>query len=282
MMLVCDQDFTILVMINEAKNLFEQYIFSQVKTIPNLTQVPLEKTGLVNEFFPSLEMTHFDDRYDTLIYSELICKALELSPEVSTILDLGAGSSIPTLLALKKSGRLDVSTIAVDIDEEALEVGKRNAQWLGLSDQYTFWQADIQSVLRSPVAHGPKTLIVSNPPYIPTPLGITDHYFTPINGGEDGSRYILKTLEQDYLPGTIIALLWGSLTSPFEILPLIEERFEILHQEAHRIHFGKYTSRPVIHQHLEELLLQGRIFFEKDDKWGAIQYVFGTILKSKS
>ncbi len=262
--------------------MLSSFLAEYVEEIPDYTNVPIEDSGILTEFnkYP-LGLTHFEDLYDTIFYSNLIAKAIDLARDPRLIIDCGAGSSIPTLLALKKASRSDIRIIAVDIDPEAKVVGRRNAEALGLADRYTFFEKPMEEILESEVVRGQRTLLVSNPPYIPAPDSVTDHSMVPVNGGEDGSRYLLDILSQYYPAGTTLALLWGSLTSPLEVLPLMRERFEVLHVDAVRIHFGKYTKDPVIHDHLLRLRREGKVVFDGDREAGESQLVLGTIIRAK-
>lgn len=261
-----------------AQGVMDQFMKSHVREINDFAYVPMEETGLAGRLKElSLKLTHFDDLYDTLIYSGLIRRALTMNPAIRRIIDFGAGSSIPTLLALNETSH-PARVMAVDIDPAALEVSRANAEALDLSDRYSFHLGSMQTYLQVDQIGGADTLIVSNPPYIPTPTGNNDYHLLPINGGEFGGRYILEFLMKDFAPDTTLVLLWGSLCDPLMVVPAIEERFEILHAEAMRIHFGHYTNLPHIKKHLYELNNEGVIAFE-NTPYGEVQLVVGTILR---
>jgi methylase of polypeptide subunit release factors len=261
-----------------AKYYFDQLLHTKTNDILDYNNIPLNETDLWNDHFDEMTLTHFNDPYDTLIYSNLISKALQICPGVNTVIDFGAGSSIPTLLAIKNHPL--VRTIAVDNDKEAIEVGKLNARKLKLADRYTFLKQDIHKALKE-LSRDATTLIVSNPPYIAAPASLEDHFFYPINGGRDGAEYILEILNQDYPSKTPLALLWGSLTSPHQVMPLIEEKYEILYQQAYRIHFGVYTNHPQLRPYLYQMRDEGVIYFEGNEQQGEVQYVLGTILRRR-
>lgn len=265
-----------------AKDLFQNHILDKVSNVNELSHKSLSECGLNESEIAELKLTHFDDIYDTLLYSRLIQRALEFSPQVKTIIDLGSGSSIPSLLAIKNSCRQDVKTIAVDIDPEARSVGQENARILGLSHRYSFHQQRMEDAIADLGPFDETNLIVSNPPYIATPTHLQEKFFIPVNGGVYGDHYLLKILNQSYVEGVSIALLWGSLTSPKDVLPLMQAKFELIHTEAHRIHFGNYTTKEPLRSHLYRLRDQGEVFFENDDELGEVQLVFGTILKSRT
>lgn len=265
-----------------AKNIFNNYIFNRVKKITNYHNLELENTGLLKGFPENLSLTHFHDLHDTLIYFNLISTAIELSPRTDLIVDLGAGSSIPSQLALKRSSRTDIKITAVDIDPEAMSVGATNAQRLGLSSQYSFQNITLEQALQSDWFNDNNCLVISNPPYIATPTEIQDTHFVPINGGIDGAKFLIHILEQTYKPGTILTLLWGSLTRPHEVIKLMEENYELLHVEAHKVHFGQYTKHPLIKSHLYELREQDEVHFEIDENNVEAQFVIGVVLKALS
>jgi methylase of polypeptide subunit release factors len=262
-----------------AKECLDNFLTKHSSSMADYTGVPIEETGLLEEFnqYP-LKLTHFEDLYDTLIYSNLIAKALELRPHTELVIDLGAGSSIPSLLALKKSKKEKTRTLSVDIDPEAKEVGHANAEALGLEDRFSFHQGEMDLVLSGRLGWSPSLLVASNPPYIAAPSNVSDVHFVPIHGGDDGSRYMLDLLSAEYPKGTTLALLFGSLTNPCQMLPIIEKKFDIHHVEAVKIHFGKYTKRPEIYKHLQELRAEGRVVFETGPK-GDTQIVIGAILE---
>jgi methylase of polypeptide subunit release factors len=261
-----------------ARDLFTDLLERRRVPVADISDVPVEETEFYHPLVRELEFTHFNDIYDTLIYSRLIARALRLCPGATRVVDFGAGSSIPTLLALKETAR-EIETLAVDVDPEAISVGARNAHHLGLGDRYTFKLADMEGVLRSSTLKRGGDLIVSNPPYIAVPPAELGRHFVPIDGGPDGCRYLRELINQDYPSGTGLALLWGSLTCPQEILPIIEERYELLHLEAWRVHFGEYTSAAVVERYLERMNEEGQVYFERDADGQARQLVLGMVLR---
>jgi release factor glutamine methyltransferase len=77
------------------------------------------------------------------------------------ILDIGTGSGV---IAVTMAAELDSATvIALDISEEALEVARRNAHDLGVSDRIEFRLSDYFSAVRPDEKFD---VIMSNPPYI--------------------------------------------------------------------------------------------------------------------
>ena len=266
----------------EAKDFFSHFVATYTNEFDDYTNVPIEETELYADYrkFP-LDLTHFNDLYDTLIYSRLIRKALELQEAPKFLIDFGAGSSVPTLLAIKQSKFADLKTIAVDIDPEALKVSKLNAEALGLTDSYIFQEGSMKSFLQNSTFVRGDTIVVSNPPYIPAPPNTTDYHLIPINGGIDGAEYLLDILNYEHPPGTTLALLWGSLSNPLRVIPLILEKYDILHMNAIKIHFGNYTKLPHINSHLYELREKGMVVFDNDEINGETQIVIGSILRPK-
>lgn len=89
---------------------------------------------------------------------ELVARAL--SAPFHTVLDLGVGSGciILSLLAANPSAR----GLAVDLSAKALEVARRNAETMQLTDRVRFCQSDWCAEIPTERFD----LIVSNPPYI--------------------------------------------------------------------------------------------------------------------
>jgi hypothetical protein len=266
-------------MINSAESLFKDFLSGIDHLIKDYSYRPIEETGLADEFFKhGLRLTHFNDLYDTLMYSRLIEKALSYLKGPGVLIDFGAGSSVPSLLAVKNSPKASVSIKAIDIDPAAKEIGEDNATRLGLRGNYQFIQSSMEDILDSDLITSSPLVIASNPPYVATPPHVLGQHFVPINGGIDGSHYLKMILERDYPKGTLIALLWGSLTNPAEILPLMTSRYEILATEAMKIHFGEYTTNPLIKNHLYQLREQGKVYFEGEGE-SHLQLVIGNVLR---
>ena len=86
-----------------------------------------------------------------------------------SILDLGTGSGAIALAIAAGASRTRI--VATDVSEQALEVARRNALRLGLSDRIEFRLGDCWAALAAS-AEGPRPelggfdLVVSNPPYI--------------------------------------------------------------------------------------------------------------------
>lgn len=103
----------------------------------------------------------------------LIEEAMKWQPDSEKplrILDLGTGSGCVGLTLLKKFPQARLLT--VDISNEALEVAKRNAEHLGVSDRVQFINVDasdsakVMASYQEFMGHGAIDILVSNPPYI--------------------------------------------------------------------------------------------------------------------
>ncbi len=128
------------------------------------------------------------------------------------ILDLGTGAGAILLALLDEFPR--AAGLGIDISEEALLVARGNAGATGLSSRAIFRQGDWTAGLT-----GPFDLIVSNPPYIPTPeiagldSEVRDHDpHLALDGGEDGLacyRALLPQIPPLLTPGGMVVLEFG-------------------------------------------------------------------------
>jgi release factor glutamine methyltransferase len=112
--------------------------------------------------------------------------------------DVGTGSGCIPLACVSRHRTARFH--AVDLSAAALNVARKNAATLNLSDRVTFHQGD----LLAPVSSlGPFDAIVSNPPYIATAtistLDVGVRQYEPhlaLDGGEDGLRVVSRLIEQ--------------------------------------------------------------------------------------
>lgn len=111
-----------------------------------------------------------------------------LNPEPSTVLDFGTGSGCLAVALAVKSPASQI--LAVEASPEALEVARRNAVQHGVAGRITFLRSEGLAELPSAARF---SLIVSNPPYIPTgeidSLEPEVRAFEPraaLDGGADG------------------------------------------------------------------------------------------------
>ncbi|XP_049850937.1 release factor glutamine methyltransferase [Schistocerca gregaria] len=145
----------------------------------------------------------------------LVSAALRLAKRGGKILDLGTGTGCVILSILKElrpcqgvsapgmDGRVrdDWRGCAVDISKDALNVAKKNAKILGLSDAVQFIHADwtFETGGRAPPRVHPSLggfdIVVSNPPYLTRedwtrlPKSVADYEpKVALDGSEDGLR----------------------------------------------------------------------------------------------
>jgi release factor glutamine methyltransferase len=118
-----------------------------------------------------------------------------------TIAEIGTGSGCVIItLALELRSQLphlNVTYIATDISEEALNIAKLNAEKHGMLNHIEFLQGD----MLTPLQHRHIDLIVSNPPYLPTEevdnpsqnietRGIPFEPRISLDGGVDGLTFV--------------------------------------------------------------------------------------------
>lgn len=124
----------------------------------------------------------------------MVLKAAELLPKNSTFLELGTGSGCITVSLLRR--RTDLTAIALDISNDALEYARKNAERNGTLDRVTFIHGDMlsPSTPETVLDNNGKRFgaVLSNPPYIPTEQikGLAPELFfepdTALDGGADG------------------------------------------------------------------------------------------------
>jgi release factor glutamine methyltransferase len=142
-------------------------------------------------------------------------------------LDIGTGSGcIAISLAVNLQG---LSITATDISNAALNVARRNAEKLNVSGRITFLEADLFS---NPLIVGPFSLIVANPPYIPTDtlhmLPIYGHEPNlALDGGPDGLDLIRRILKESpsWLTSDGLLLMEIEASQGIEMLSLASEIF---------------------------------------------------------
>ncbi len=132
----------------------------------------------------------------------LLEQALKLLPHGGRFLDLCTGSGcIAVSLSCE---RPDASGVAVELYEPTLALAKRNAARNGVGeDRLRFVRGDVlcPDFL---AALGQLDLIISNPPYIPTPHLATlppetqQEPRAALDGGEDGLTFYRRILAPDY------------------------------------------------------------------------------------
>ena len=131
----------------------------------------------------------------------LVDIALDFLKDVAEprVLDVGTGSGCIALSIAHENPRAHV--VATDISPDALEIARKNADALGLTDRVTFLEGNLAE---SAFARDePFDLLVSNPPYVPsaTLADLTREVvaFEPVlalDGGADGLDVYRELLEQ--------------------------------------------------------------------------------------
>lgn len=227
--------------------------------------------------------TSFAARYDTLVYGQLLTQAAQFQPAGSKrFIDLGAGSSIPTLMALSEKPDENRRVLAVELDRDALPISRQNATNAGFLDRYSFVNQSIFEFLDN-VSHWPTVLpqiVGANPPYVPCPENRDEGYLA-INGGPDGMLFLNAIMSTEWPKGTVLALQWSSLTSPDSMIGRIEEEFEVKAVIATYVSSKTYTSSKDVNPYLLDRHNKGEavFFFDRGDH---VQYmIVGTVLVKK-
>jgi release factor glutamine methyltransferase len=153
-------------------------------------------------------------RPDTEILVETALKRTERLDAARRALDLCTGSGCVALAFARQ--RQSWQLTAVDVSADAIELGRQNAERLGLASTIRFLVGDLYEPL--PVDER-FDLITANPPYIPAPEverlepGIRE--FEPtiaLDGGPDGlrvTRRIIQGARKLLAPGGVLALEMG-------------------------------------------------------------------------
>jgi len=194
---------------------------------------------------------------DTDSLCRLIEKILELGDKIingknNLIFDLGCGSCIPTIFLTKKlrEKSSNFSIKAIDIDKDAVNISKRNIKKMKINN-INSEKKDIFSLLGETPKEDIK-LIISNPPYIPTPKKNQSEYPICIDGGEFGTKYTIHIIR--YPKVKYIALQTGSISNPIEVMDeIFRNGFNIKHVNVIETKFGIYTKNNIIRKHLKKL-----------------------------
>jgi len=158
----------------DKQRVLEEKEFLEFKTfIEKRSQgVPLQYLiGTVDFFGLNLEIEPgvFIPRPETeTLVERLIDLAESIGNNSLKILDLCAGSGSISLALTKHLGNCKI--IATDINQQAIELARRNAQRLGLTMRTDFLCGDLFEPLGKEHSHGGFDIIVANPPYIPDGL----------------------------------------------------------------------------------------------------------------
>ena len=115
----------------------------------------------------------------------------------NSVLDLCTGSGAIAIALKNEMPNLEVH--ASDICAEALETAKNNAKYLLGKDQIHFYHGDLFGAL--PVSCGLFSLVISNPPYIPSALletlsaEVKNEPSLALDGGKDGLEIIRRIIK---------------------------------------------------------------------------------------
>ena len=130
------------------------------------------------------------------------------------VLEVGTGTGCVALsIATERPGTLVTAT---DLSPRAVELSRRNREALGLEDAVDIVECDLVSGV-DPELMGSFSVLVSNPPYIPTdvlatevPAEVADHEpALALDGGADGLvvfRHLLDVAPAVLAPGGMLAV----------------------------------------------------------------------------
>jgi len=131
-----------------------------------------------------------------------------------TIVDIGTGSGAISI-SLGRYIR-DSYIYAIDIEDKAIGIAKKNAERLGVINKIEFLKGSIFEPLEGLGLHGKVDILVSNPPYIPSreidKLQIEVSRYEPriaLDGGEDGLDFYREIIDKAHVylkPGGLLAL----------------------------------------------------------------------------
>ncbi len=149
---------------------------------------------------------------EVLQYIDALPKGPDGSEPAAQVLEVGTGTGC---IALSIAGeRPDAQVVATDIAPEAVALAKRNRDALGLTDRVRVVGCDLASGVPEASQHA-FDVLVSNPPYIPTPVMATLPRevggYEPtlaLDGGKDGLDVFRRLVElgtRALKPGGLLA-----------------------------------------------------------------------------
>lgn len=106
-------------------------------------------------------------RKETEILANLALKTIDQLPEEidkPRVIDVCTGSGNLALAVLNQ--RQGVAMWGSDLSEDAVDLARKNAEYLGLSDKVQFFSGDLMSPFDSVEFHNNVDVIICNPPYI--------------------------------------------------------------------------------------------------------------------
>lgn len=162
-------------------------------------------------YFRDFRFEVYEDVYEPSDDSLLLAENLVIKSG-DKVLDTGTGIGIQAITAVKNSK----SVLAVDIDPNAIETAKRNAE-LNMIMNIEFRISNLFDNIKKSEKFD---LIIFNPPYLPS-----EHIFdASLDGGKNGTEVIEKFLKSvsDYLrPGGKFEVIVSSLNN----LDNVQKRF---------------------------------------------------------
>lgn len=156
-----------------------------------------------------------------------------LNGENVTLVDIGTGSGCMAVTLAKELSAAIV--YATDISKAALEVARRNATRLGVSERIQFLESNLLEAFAKPqiTAHDSRLidLIISNPPYVSLreaeslPVEVREHEpHVALFGGEEGYELygaLIPQAAEHLKPGGLLVLELGYNSLP-AVLPLLD------------------------------------------------------------
>ena len=210
-----------------------------------------------------------DDPTETAMFARLVERAVTaLRP--ASVLDVGCGTGIPTLAALR-AGAPHVT--GIDIVERNVELARATLQSAPRRARVCLEHASWDDVIDGKVDGGGMELVVANPPYVPDGRGCA------VNGGPRGTRLLHAIIEQAPRRTRGLALLFGSISDPLTVLEKLRDTgFEVLDVLAQSVPFGQYTSRPRTLETLRALRKAGHAWFcDVDSRTGHAPHAYLTL-----
>lgn len=175
--------------------------------------------------------------------------------------DIGTGTGIFAIaLAKKRVPKI----IAIDIDAHSLDVARHNTGLNDVSQKIDFEQGNMFDPLTKYVKQGKYfDIICSNPPVLPVPEKHMGNYPIYLNGGPDGTKYLVMTLEKSILflnklRGRLY-INFGSTTNPRKLFSLLDKYYRW--KEVARITIPFTEQFLLLWDYLRELRNQGKAEF---------------------
>jgi release factor glutamine methyltransferase len=206
---------------------------------------------LAPELLDRSHLDTLDDPVETALYARLVSLAVK-TLGAHSVLDVGCGCGIPTLAAARAGAS---RVVGIDIMAHNVELTRVNVRRANLQQRVSALQGSWEDLCDGRLDAGTFDLVVANPPYVPSGLGIV------VDGGPTGTRMIDSII--DHLPADSgLALLFGSISDPLGVLDRLARRGLALRELlVQSVPFGRYTSRPATLAHLRSLRERGTTWF---------------------